>query len=346
LLPLGLRIALAFICFVKTSYLFLKGTKMKLLFLLSVILNTLFVILNQSTALAYPAIDQPVSTGGLPVAVYRDFSRSDIYWYLPTSIEPWTRDSRYRSSLYDQDGVLSFIFRGQASVDERTLGELATFLHVPPSGLIAVPYEDSKNFVCQNIFIESDHVSWTFPKMIGNFQEVLPISIRTKNPKIIGELRSHLKSGGLACTVEVSFKAISSAYRLEVHANLNRIYDGFRAAGHVSGFWWSADLSAALEKLKEDHAIEISSLEDSSLTPSELDTQIKAAMDDLLKTITTALFTPALKLPEGDVNGRGSAWRLRGDYRHTTENQDMRLFLDANKTQFRNTQISVRLAID
>ena len=313
---------------------------MKLVFLL-------FVVLTQTRlAEAYPSIEQPIASHGLPVTVYRDFSHNDIYWYIPASIEPWTRDARYRSSLYDQDGVLSFIFRGQASVDERVLNELAASLHVSPANLVAVPYEDSKNLVCQNIFMDSDHVSWTLPKMIGNFQEVLPISIRTKNPKILNELRSHLRGRGLACTVEVSFKVVAPSYRFEVHADLNRIYDILRAAGHISGIWWTVDLSATLEKLREDHLIEISSLEDASITQTEFDGKLKSAMDDFLKTITTALFTPALKLPEGDISGRGSAWRLRGDFHHTAENQDMHVLLEAHRVQNRNTQISVRLALE
>lgn len=314
---------------------------------LSVSITALAACAVSLSAKAYPVIDQAVPVGGRPIAVYHDYQNPSVYWYIPQSIEPWKRDGRYRSSLYDDGSRLSFVFRGQASVEDSMLDDVAQSLGTSKANLMPIAYDSSSNFVCQDIFMTEDQVSWQFPKMIGNYLEVVPVSIRTKNPDSVKELRYHLtKGGGLACTVEVTFKGVSTAYNLVMTGDLNRVYERFEASAHAEYLWWEADIHTMIEKLRTDHVIEIRSLEDPTMPQSELDKKIQAATDQIMNAITTAMFTPALKLPQGDIAGRGKAWSLRADYKRTEEHAHAQLVLDSNKVQAKSSQISLRLAVD
>jgi hypothetical protein len=310
-------------------------------------LSTLTAILAGASAHAYPVIDEAVPVGGQPIAVYHDYTNPSVYWYIPQSIEPWKRDNKYRSSFFSDSRKLSFVFRGQASVEDSMLDTVAKSLGTKRANLVPIAYDTSSNFVCQDFFMEQDHVLWKFPSMIGNYLEVVPVSIRTENASVIDELKYHLTTGGgLACTVEVTFKAVSTAYRLRVTGNYNKVYERFEAAAHGEGLWWEVDLHTMLETLRQDHVIEITSLEDVSLPQSELDKKIQAAADDILKSITSSMFTPALKLPTGEIAGRGKAWSLRADYQRSEENNHVDFTLNSNKVQSKSSQISLRLSVD
>jgi|GEM_PF-2664340 len=304
-------------------------------------------LLLAAQSYAYPVIDEAVPVGGQPISVYRDYNNPNVYWYIPQSIEPWKRDNKYRSSFFSDSRTLSFVFRGQASVEDSMLDDVAKALGTKRANLMPIAYDTSSNFICQDFFMEQDHVTWKFPSMIGNYLEVVPVSIRTENPAVIDELKYHLTGGGgLACTVEVTFKAVSTAYKLHVEANYNKVYERFEAAAHAEGFWWEVDLHTMLEKLVQDHVITITSLEDSSLPQSELDKKIQAATDEILKQITTAMFAPALKLPSGNLENRGKPWSLRADYQRSEENNHVSFNLDSSKVQSKQSQISLRLAVD
>lgn len=309
-------------------------------------LASLAAVCASTSALAYPVIDQAVPVGGNPIAVYRDYQNPKVYWYIPQSIEPWKRDNRFRSSLFDEGGTLSFVFRGQASVEDAMLDDVARSLGTSKNNLMPIAYDESGNLVCQNFFVDEDKVAWVFPKAIGNYLEVVPVSIRTRNPAVIDELRYHLsQGGGLACTVEVKFKGVSTAYRLKVVANFNKVYERFEAAAHAEGLFWEVDLRTMLERFRQERLIEISSLEDVSMPQTEFDKKIQAATDEILKAITTAMFTPALKLPQGDIAGRGKAWSLRADYRRSEESNRVELTLNSSKVQQKSSQIGLRLSV-
>lgn len=295
---------------------------------------------------AWPVIDQLVPVGGLPIRVYPDHANKKAYWYIPQSIEPWKRDEQFRSSLFKSPTSLSFVFRGQASVEESMLRQVAEALGTTVKDLSPIAYEYSRNFVCQNIYGDDPKLKWLFPKMIGNYLEIVPVSLRTTDPSLIEEIDYHLtQGGGLACTVEVGFKGVSTAYKLEVLADLNQIYNRFEAAAHGGGLWWEVDIRTLVQSLARDHTITFRSLEDASLPQSELDKKIQASMDEVVKQITSALFRPAMRLPEEPMAGRGKPWSLRVDYRRSSEHARWSATLDSDKVTLKDTQISLRMSV-
>jgi len=303
----------------------------------------LSLFFSVTLAQAYPDLNQPVGTDGLPLKVYKDHDL-DLYWYIPTSIEPWSHDSRYSSTLYQTANSLSFIFRGQASVDEDTLNQLAQSLNIPRAKLTPIAYDESKDLICQNIYASDPNTTWLFPKQIGNYLEVLPISFRTTNPQIMDEAGYLIQHGGLACTVSVSFKAQTIAYHAILQANLDEVYTRFEMAAHAEYWFFEVDIHTLLQKLVSEGKIKITLEEDTTLPQTILDQKMQAAFDDAEKRIIEALFTPALKLPDGPMAGRGKAFSLRLDYRKSTENKNWNLELSSSKLISKDSQISIRMA--
>ncbi len=297
------------------------------------------------SAQALPRVDAAVETGSVPVKVFPDHERDDVYWYIPISIDPWTRNSQYKSSLYENDTVLSFVFRGQASVNKEMLEEVAENIGVPVGKLVPISYERSENLICQNFYADNPQTKWIFPSSIGNYLEVLPISFRTTDPQVKEEVSYHFNHGGLGCTVGVKFKAVSTAYKLKFTANMNDIYKRFESAAHAQGLWWEVDLHALTEKLRREKIIEIEAYQDDTLPDSEFKTQLKAAWDEVVSQITANLFTRTLKLPDGPMAGRGKAWSLRSDYRYSEEQNHYVAILQSKSVSLKESLISVRMAI-
>jgi hypothetical protein len=307
-----------------------------------------WVLLTPVTAaLAYPVTDQVVATGGESIKVYPDHQTPGVYWYIPQSIEPWRKDNRYRSSLYRTANTLSFIFRGQASVDDALLERVSKALKTSRAHLAPIAYDYSKDLVCQNVWAGDTDLKWVFPKMIGNYLEIVPISLRTSSPSLVEELGFHLaEGGGLGCTVSVGFKAVTTGYKLMMYANMNTVYTRFEIAAHAEYFWWEADLRAMIESLFREKVVEIKTLEDVSIPQSELDKKVVVAMDEIIKRVTDMMFTPALKLPDGPMEGRGKPFSLRADYRRSAQNDTYRTVLDSQRIQVKDTQLNIRMAIE
>src|SRR5579885_301803 len=270
-------------------------------------------------AFAYPKIDDIVPSAGQPIKVYRDADRPGEFWYIPQSIEPWSRDGLYKSVLFQNDDTLTFIFRGQASVDEDMLQKVAQANNTTIDHFAPIAYDYSKNLTCQNVYAGDPNVQWVFPQMIGNYLEVVPVSLRAKTPDLVNEIGYLIKNGGLACTVSVGFKAQNLAYHLNVTANMDSIYDRFEAEAHAGGFFWEADIHTMIEHLYRDHVITFTKVEDSSIPETDLDKQINSAFDDAVSKIIADLFTPALKIPNEPMADRGAPFSLRVDYRHSED---------------------------
>jgi hypothetical protein len=141
-------------------------------------------------AFGLPLIDKIANTGGAAVKVYPDRDEPNKYWYIPVSVEPWTRNNQFKSQLYvsPDKSKLTFIFRGQASVDDDTLTNVAKALGVPKANLSPVAYDSTQNLVCQNVFV-GEKVQWVWPPKIGGYLEVVPISMRTTDPNMVDELQ-------------------------------------------------------------------------------------------------------------------------------------------------------------
>jgi len=292
---------------------------------------------------AYPQIDQVVRTGGMPISVYHDHDNPNQYWYIPQSIEPWSRDGLYKSALYKTDKALTFVFRGQASVDEEQLQKVAAALGTSINNFSPIPYEYSKNVVCQDVYSSAD-VQWLFPPMIGNYMEVVPVSIRTTNRDLIDEIGSIITNGGLACTVQVGFKANATAYDITFTADMSRVYERFEVAAHAEGLWWEVDMHALIQSLVHEGVINIKVNQDQTLPQTEIDKQQLAAFDGIEAKITEILFTPELKLPDGDMAGRGKPWSLRADYRKSTETENFKAHIQSGDVIIKDSQVSIRLA--
>jgi hypothetical protein len=216
-------------------------------------------------AFAYPKIDEIVPSADQPIKVYRDADRPDMYWYIPQSIEPWSRDGLYKSVLYQNDNTLTFIFRGQASVDQDMLEKVARANGTTVDHFAPIAYDYSRSMVCQNVWASDPNVQWVFPQMIGNYLEVVPVSLRAKSPELVNEIGSLIQGGGLACTVSVGFKAQNMAYKVKVWADMDQIYDRFEADAHAEAFWWEVDIHTMIEHLYRDHVINIKADEDASI---------------------------------------------------------------------------------
>lgn len=298
-----------------------------------------------SLANAYPKIDQIVPSAGQPIKVYRDADNPNEFWYIPQSIEPWSRDGLYKSVLYQSNSTLTFIFRGQASVDLDMLHKVADANGTTIDHFAPIAYDYSKDMVCQNIYAGDPNVQWLFPTMIGNYLEVVPVSLRVKSPDLIDEVSYLIKQGGLACTVSVGFKAQNLAYRVHVTADLDQVYHRFEAAAHAEGLWWEADARALIEKLYRERVVKIESLEDSSIPQTEIDKKLLASFDEVVNKIVAALFTEALKIPNQPIADRGKPWSLRADFRQSEDHAHWGIDLQSDKIQVKNTQISLRLGL-
>lgn len=265
---------------------------------------------------------------------------------MPESIEPWKRDNVYKSALYYKPGkVLTFVFRGQASVEQAMLKRVAKALNTDIANLTPIAYDTSDNLICQNVYVGKS-IQWLFPSHIGNYLEVVPVSIRSEDASIVDELNDVIKNGGLACTVDVTFKAVSTAYRLKLTADMNIVYDRFEAAAHAEYIWWEVDLHTMIQNLIHEGVIHLEKIQDTTAPKTSLDEQVQAAFDDITKQIIVALFKPMLKLPEGQLAGRGRPWSLRVDYQHSAERQHYEATLDSDNISSKQSQISLRLATE
>jgi hypothetical protein len=315
----------------------------------SLFINSLFsLIFFAGTANAYPDLMQPVGTSGLPLKVFKDHDRSDLFWYIPISVEPWTRDSTYRSALFKDENnrALSFVFRGQPSVEESMIREVAKGQKVPVANFTPIFLEYSKDFTCQNIYAGDPNVTWLFPNQIGNYLEMVPVSIRVKNdPELVKEVFNLINGGGLACTVSVGFKAYSMAYKAHYNFDLNQVYSRFESSAHAEGFWWEIDLHTVLQSMRQEGAFDFHLDEDTTIPTSVLDQKMAAAFEDLERNVITLLFTPAMKLPNGSLPDRGKAFSLRADYIRSEQNSHFLLKLSSDKVTVKNSQIGIRLGV-
>jgi hypothetical protein len=312
-----------------------------------IIFSVFSLLLFQSiapSALAYPDLNQPAGTSGLPIKVYRDHDVTSLYWYIPVSVEPWTRNNLYRSALYKDDRGLSFVFRGQPSVDMETLTSVAKGLGIPLANLTPIAYEESKDLVCQNIYAGDPNVTWLFPKSIGNYLEVVPVSLRVKGADLATEVNYLITHGGLACTVTVTFKAYSMAYKAHLIADLNEVYHRFEAALHGEYFIFEVDVHTLIQSMIHDGTIKLTLDEDPGIPQTTLDQKMNAAFEDVEKRIVAKLFEPSLKIPDGPMAGRGKPFSLRVDYRSSTENSHYELDLESTKIQIKQSQIGLRIA--
>lgn len=300
--------------------------------------------LTSQPAHALPVIDAIVQTGVDSVKVYPDHKVPGVYWYIPVSIEPWERDSTYKSVLYRSNNALSFVFRGQASVDDDVLKRVAKALKIKTDNLAPIAYEYSRDLLCQDIFAGGVH--WSFPKKIGNYLEVVPVSLRTTDLSMLDEVEFLIRNGGLACTVEVGFKGVYTAYELNMTANFSQVYTRFETHAHAEGLWWEVDIRVLLEKLIRDGAIKITTYQDVTTPLTEGDKRVQAAMDEIMKKVTDMMFKIPLKLPDGDMVGRGKAWSLRSDFRRQQYDFNMELKLNSTHANIKDSQISLRLAVE
>ncbi len=181
--------------------------------------------------------------------------------------------------------------------------------------------------------------------MIGNYLEVVPVSLRVKTPDLVDEFNYHLTNGGLACTVKVGFKAQNLAYKVKVEADMDQIYDRFEAAMHGEYWIFELDIHTMIEHLYKERVIRITAVEDASMPQTEIDKKIQASFDDVVKKIIIELFTDPLKLPQEPMAGRGQPFSLRVDYRHSEAHAHWSAFLQSDKITVKDSLISLRLAV-
>lgn len=308
-----------------------------------VILLMSLLIANQG--FTYPLIDRATKTGELKLQVFPDHLVGGLYWYVPTSIEPIIENGHPMSELYQSQDELVFMFRGQASVDEATLSKLAQNLSVPRSNLKPIFYESNRISACALDLFDEKDVKWMAPKQMGNYMEILPFGLRTRNKDLIPLLSNYFQGKGLACIYEYEFSGTYTAYKLNVQLDLNRIYTRFQSHARAEGFWWEADIKVFLEKLRREGYISIHKYENSHASQTPLDDQVKAAFDDLLQKVITMIFTPALKIQDGEMAGRGRPWSLRADYRKQEEYNRFHLVLESQTVQRKTSTIGVRLGL-
>lgn len=301
--------------------------------------------INAGSAAAYPVIDRVVPTGGQPIKVYPDHLVDGVFWYIPQSIEPWSRDNTFKSQLsYKKNKYLSFIFRGQASVERKMLEDVAKAIGTSVDNMTPIAYDSSENLVCQNIYTGLD-VTWLFPPRIGNYLEVVPVSIRTTNPDLMEEINDLVTGNGLACTVDVTFKAVSTGYHVTMYANMNEVYERFEMGAHAEYWIWEVDIHAVVQKLISDGVIRIEKFEDPEFAQTPLDQQIAASYEEVTKQVLQLMFKPAPALPAGGIAGRGKAFSLRMDYQKSELHRTFQADLSSRYVSKKTSQIGLRLAV-
>lgn len=305
----------------------------------------LSILLITCQGIAYPLIDRATKTGELKVQVFPDNFVGGLYWYVPTSIEPVVFNESPMSELYQTRDELLFMFRGQASVDEATLTTLSRNLGVPRSNLKPIFYNSNKISACAMDLFDEKDIKWMAPKQMGNYMEILPFGVRTRNKEMIPLLADYFNGKGLACVYEYEFSAAYTAYKVNVILDLNRIYTRFQSHAHAEGFWWEADIKVLLEKLQREGYLTIRQYQDPTSPNTTLDDQVRAAFDDILKKVVTMIFTPAVKLQDGEMVGRGRPWSLRADYRKQEEYNHFTFDLESQAVQKKSSAISVRLGL-
>lgn len=308
----------------------------------------LFLILTLflSQSWAYPVIDRAVPTGGLPIKIYQDSHNENLYWYIPHSIEPWARNDKFKSQLsYKKGERLTFIFRGQASVDESMLKQVAKHIGTDVANLAPIAYDSSENLTCQNIYAGLN-LQWLFPTQIGNYLEVVPVSIRTTESSLVDEVYELVSGGGLACTVNVTFKAVASGYHIKMTADMNEIYSRFEAGAHAEGLWWEVDLHTVIQDLYQKGVIKFEKYEDPEFAQTPLDKQIQSSWEDVTKRVIELMFKAAPKLPDGGMAGRGRPFSLRVDYQKSTTNKNFTVELHSKFVSKKTSQIGLRLALE
>jgi hypothetical protein len=296
--------------------------------------------------MAYPLIDKATKTGDNKLQVFPDNFVGGLYWYVPTSVEPLVENGKPMSELYVGSNELMFMFRGQASVSEELLNEVAQSLGVPRSNLKPIFYDENKMTACSTSMFEPNEVKWMVPQQLGNFMEIVPFGARTRNKELIPVLAEYFNGTGLACLYEYKFSGAYTAFKVHVELDLNRIYTRIQNEAHAEGLWWEVDLKSFMERLKREGLLTITQYQDSTTTsPTVIDEKIKASFDDVLTKVITMIFTPATKLHDEDMVGRGKPWSLRSDYRRQEENNHFVFDLESQAVQKRTSQIAIRLGL-
>ena len=321
-----------------------KGDRMKSILTLGLLTG---IIATSYNAHAEPDLMQPVGTAGLPLKVYRDHDRnSNVYWYIPTSVEPWTLDDQYKSVLSKTPTALTFIFRGQQSASEEMLKKIAKANNTSINNFTPISYEYSKDLVCQNVYASDPNVTWLFPHAIGNYLEIVPVSLRVVNDQsLINEIDYILRNGGLACTVAVGFKAYTMAYHAHFTFNLNQVYSRFEAAAHGELGWFEVDIHTTLQEMKQQGFFKFHLDEDTSIEQTVLDQKMTSAFEDLEKRIITLIFEAAPRIPNGSLPDRGKPFSLRVDYVRSEFNANFELDLSSDKVKVKDSQIGLRIGV-
>ncbi len=297
-----------------------------------------------TTAGAYPLVDEIVPAGGLPIKIYKDHAVPGVYHYIPQSVEPWSLNNDFKSELVYKPGkVLTFVFRGQASVDPTILKKAAKALGTTTDNLAPIAYEKSSNLTCQNVYVGED-LTWLFPDKIGNYLEVVPVTIRTKDPDLMEEVYELVSGNGLACVVDVTFKAVSTGYHLTLRANMNEVYERFEAAFHAEYLVFELDIHTIIQKLVQDGVIKLEKFEDSEFAQTPLDAQIAASYAEITRRVIEMMFTPAPKLPAGGVPAASRPFSLRMDYQKSELHKNYVADLSSKFVSTKTTQIGLRIA--
>lgn len=320
----------------------LNANKIKITNIITILMGSLLLA---SQGFSYPLIDRATKTGSLKIQVFPDNLVGGVYWYVPTSIEPVIENGESMSELYQSHDELVFMFRGQASVDESILSELAQNLGVPRANLKPIFYNTNKVSACVTDLFEEGEVRWMVPKQMGNYMEILPFGVRTKNRDLIPLLENYFKGKGLACVYEYEFNAAYTSYKVHVDLDLNRIYTRFQSQAHAEGLWWEVDIKVLLEQMRREGLLKIVQYQDTSAPETKLDEQVRAAFDDILKKVVTMIFVPAIKIQDGEMVGRGRPWSLRLDYRKQEEYNHFTFDLESQAVQKKISTIGVRLGL-
>lgn len=170
-------------------------------------LSASLLMLASTLAHAYPQLNREVQVGELPLKVYRDHADPSLYWYLPTTIEPFTAYPNQASTLYRRKSVLTFLYRGQVNVTEGTLRLAASVLGTTPDHLRAAPMNSAQDFACDDFHTDDPALTLEYPNMLGNFGEIIPVSLRTTDSSLIKKLGDLIEHEGLICHLNVGFKA-------------------------------------------------------------------------------------------------------------------------------------------
>ena len=108
----------------------------------------------------------------------------------------------------------------------------------------------------------------------------------------------HLGTGPLFVTENMMIRVVSPLMTIDITGDWSRVQDHFSAAAHAGGLWWSADIQAQYDSLRESGDIQVHTFVDQSLPGADklqdyMDKRSNMVFQKFMDLAKQAIFDPA-----------------------------------------------------